>query len=109
MVRRTGPAPEPVGVSAFTSVTFSLVDPVDVIRYAVVGCAGIGPTHAEAVETVQDAELVACADVDADAATEFADEYDCAAYTDTAEMVAAADVDALSVCTPSGTHADVTV
>jgi len=82
---------------------------MDVIRYAVVGCAGIGPTHAEAVERVQDAELVACADLDADAAAEFADEYDCRAYTDTAEMVADTDVDALSVCTPSGTHADVTV
>ena len=79
------------------------------IRYAVIGCAGIGPTHAEAVERVEDAELVACADLDADAADEFADEYDCVAYTDTAEMVADADVDAVSVCTPSGTHADVTV
>jgi UDP-N-acetyl-2-amino-2-deoxyglucuronate dehydrogenase len=82
---------------------------VNVTRYAVVGCAGIGPTHAEAVETVADAELVACADLDADAAAEFADTYDCRAYTDTTEMVEDADVDALSVCTPSGTHAEVTV
>ena len=79
------------------------------IRYAVVGCAGIGPTHAEAVETVQDAELVACADIDGDAAAEFADEYDCGAYTDVTEMVEEAQIDALSACTPSGTHADVTV
>jgi len=75
----------------------------------VVGCAGIGPTHAEAVRSVEGAELVACADLDADAASEFADEYDCAAYTDVGEMVADAGVDAVSVCTPSGTHADVTV
>jgi predicted dehydrogenase len=80
-----------------------------VLRYAIVGCAGIGPTHADAVERVEDAELVACADLDLDAAGEFAEEYDCVAYTDTAEMVADADVDAVSVCTPSGTHADVTV
>ncbi|MEF8851571.1 MAG: Gfo/Idh/MocA family oxidoreductase [Haloarculaceae archaeon] len=79
------------------------------IRYAVIGCAGIGPTHAAAVERVDGAELVACADLDPAAADAFADEYDCAAYTDTAEMVADADVDAVSVCTPSGTHADVTI
>jgi predicted dehydrogenase len=79
------------------------------LRYGVIGCAGIGLTHGDAVGEVDGAELVACADVDPDAASEFADEYDCVAYTDTAEMVADADVDAVSVCTPSGTHADVTV
>ena len=79
------------------------------LRYAIVGCAGIGPTHADAVQAVEDAQLVACADLDPEAADEFAEEYDCAAYTDTAEMVEDADVDAVSVCTPSGTHADVTV
>jgi len=79
------------------------------IRYGVVGCAGIGTDHGDAVVDAEGAELVACADLDADAASDFADEYDCAAYTDTAEMVADADVDAVSVCTPSGTHADLTV
>lgn len=79
------------------------------VRYAVVGCSGIGTTHAEAVQTAEHAELVAGADLDAEAAQAFADEYDCAAYTDTTEMIEEAAVDAVSVCTPSGTHADVTV
>jgi predicted dehydrogenase len=79
------------------------------IRYGIVGCAGIGPIHAEAVAAASGAELVACADLDADAADSFAADHDCAAYTDTGEMIVDADVDAVSVCTPSGTHADVTV
>ena len=79
------------------------------LRHGVIGCAGIGLTHADAVQTVDGVKLVACSDVDEQAAEEFADAYDCGAYTDVGEMVADADVDAVSVCTPSGTHADVTV
>jgi predicted dehydrogenase len=79
------------------------------IRYGIVGAAGIGWTHATAVERATDAELVACADVDPGAAAAFADEHGIAEYTDVGEMVTDADVDAVSVCTPSGTHADVTV
>jgi predicted dehydrogenase len=82
---------------------------MDTIRHGVIGCAGIGPTHAAAVDAADGVELVACADIDAAAAEEFADEHGCPAYTDVAEMIDDADVDAVSVCTPSGTHADVTV
>lgn len=81
----------------------------DSLRYGIVGCAGIGNTHAEAVAAVDGADLVACADLDADAAEAFADDHDVAhTFEDPATMVAEADVDAASVCTPSGTHADVT-
>ena len=78
------------------------------LRYGVVGCAGIGNTHAEAVAAVDGADLVACADLDADAAAAFADDHDVArTFEDPAAMVAEADIDAASVCTPSGTHAGV--
>ncbi|MFB6140907.1 MAG: Gfo/Idh/MocA family protein [Halosimplex sp.] len=81
----------------------------DRLRYGIVGCAGIGNTHAEAVAATEGAELVACADLDADAAATFADDHGVpATFEDPATMVAEAGVDAVSVCTPSGTHADVT-
>lgn len=80
------------------------------VRCGIVGCAGVGNTHAEAVAAADGAELLACADVDSEAAATFADEHDVPSrYEDVAEMVADADLDAVSVCTPSGTHADVTV
>jgi len=80
------------------------------VRYGIVGCAGIGKTHASAVAEVDDATLVACADLDADAAREFADAHAVEAwYTDVAEMIEDSDLDAVSICTPSGTHANVTV
>jgi len=83
---------------------------METVRYGIVGCAGIGNTHAEAVEEAESATLVACVDLDPDAAREFADEHAVEAwYDDVAEMIEESDVDAVSVCTPSGTHADVTV
>ena len=79
------------------------------LRYGIVGCAGIGNTHAEAVAAADGVELVACADLDADAAATFADDHGVAhTFAEPAAMVADADIDAASVCTPSGTHADVT-
>jgi predicted dehydrogenase len=79
------------------------------VRYGVIGCVGIGGTHAEAVAEADGATLVACADVVPENAEEFAADHDCAAYTDHVEMIEDADVDAVSVCTPSGTHADIAV
>jgi len=80
------------------------------IRYGIVGCGGIGETHAEAVEAAEGATLVACANRSIEGAREFAEDYDLeAAYDDVTEMVEDSDVDAVSVCTPSGTHADVTI
>lgn len=78
------------------------------LRYGVIGCAGFGPTHADALGVTDGADLVACADVDESAAEEFAAGYGCTAFTDVTELVTEADVDAVSVCAPSGTHADAT-
>ncbi|WP_207592365.1 Gfo/Idh/MocA family protein [Halomontanus rarus] len=79
----------------------------ETLRYGVIGCAGMGTTHAAAVEGTADATLVACADVDEEIAREFATARDVAWYRDPVEMVVDADLDAVSVCTPNGTHADI--
>ncbi|WP_207592480.1 Gfo/Idh/MocA family protein [Halomontanus rarus] len=81
----------------------------DSIRYGIVGVAGIGDTHADAVERADGAELVACADLDEEASTAFAAARDCRWHSDAAEMIREADVDAVSICTPSGTHANVAI
>ena len=82
----------------------------DVAKYGIIGCAGIGNTHAEAVKETERAELVACMDLDPDAASEFAEAHDVSEiYEDITAMIEQSDVDAVSVCTPSGTHSDVIV
>lgn len=82
----------------------------DSLRYGVVGCAGIGTTHAASVRNADGAELVACADLDTEAAASFAAEYGVDdTYAETETMVTDAELDVVSVCTPSGTHRDVVV
>ncbi|CCQ34857.1 Dehydrogenase protein [Halorhabdus tiamatea SARL4B] len=83
---------------------------MDDIRYGIVGCGAIGEIHAEAVESADGATLVACTSRSLDGAREFADAYDLdGAYDDVGEMIEGSDLDAVSVCTPSGTHAEVVI
>ncbi|EYR64937.1 oxidoreductase [Actinotalea ferrariae CF5-4] len=79
------------------------------MRVALVGCGTIAPTHARALAALpDDVELVACSDVVPERADAFA-----AAFGTTArpyaDVLADPDVDAVSVCTPSGRHAEVGV
>jgi UDP-N-acetyl-2-amino-2-deoxyglucuronate dehydrogenase len=91
-------------------VTYEMWFVTELIRYGIVGCAGIGNTHATSVQAADGVEIVACADVNAETAATFANDHGVAAtYTDIAEMIDDAELDAISVCTPSGTHADVVV
>jgi predicted dehydrogenase len=81
----------------------------ETLQYGIVGCGGIGASHAEAVEAADGATLRAICDLDETAAAEFADEHGIdEQYTSAAAMIEAG-VDAVSICTPSGTHADLTV
>ncbi len=79
------------------------------LALGIVGCSDMGTTHAAAIETIDGAELVAGADLDQTVAADFADTYECEAYTDHESMLAAVDLDAVTVCTPNGTHAEVVV
>lgn len=79
------------------------------IRYGIVGCAGMGQAHADSLEHVEGAELVACADISEDIAQSFGSTYECEPYTDHAKMFDEASIDAVSICTPNGSHADIVV
>ena len=77
------------------------------LRFGIVGCGGIGPTHAGALGQIADAELVAVADVVAERAGALANKHGVArVYGDHAALLADPDVDAVCICTPSGMHAD---
>ena len=79
------------------------------IRYGIIGCNGVATEHANGVETTTGTDLVACADLDAVIADEFGSEHDCRWYTDHIEMIDDAALDAVSICTPSGTHAEIAI
>jgi len=75
-------------------------------RSAIIGTGAIAHAHAEALTKLSDrVELVAVADVDADRARGFADQYGVEkTYADAAELLASEKLDLVHVCTPPGSH-----
>lgn len=79
----------------------------DKLGYAIIGCGVIGPYHAEAFQKTTGAELVACCDIVEDRAKAMAERFGIPrTYTDYQEMLKRDDIDIVSICTPSGMHAD---
>src|SRR5690348_15758268 len=80
------------------------------MRFGIIGCGTIGPTHAGAIRQIQGAELTAVADVVPERARETAQRFDVGrVYPDHTALIADPNVDVVTVCTPSGTHADIAV
>jgi UDP-N-acetyl-2-amino-2-deoxyglucuronate dehydrogenase len=77
------------------------------VRFALVGAGVISRVHARALaELPDDAELVAVVDLDPARAQELAAQYGAQASTDLDAVLRRDDVDAVTICTPSGLHAD---
>jgi UDP-N-acetyl-2-amino-2-deoxyglucuronate dehydrogenase len=75
--------------------------------FGIVGTGVIAAVHAEAIATLPGAALVAVTDVAPGAAAAFAAARGCAAEPDLDALLARPDVDVVSVCVPSGLHAEV--
>jgi UDP-N-acetyl-2-amino-2-deoxyglucuronate dehydrogenase len=75
--------------------------------FGIVGTGTIGVFHADAIANVPNARLVAATDVSADRAESFAAAHGCAAEPSLDALLSRSDVDMVSVCVPSGRHADV--
>lgn len=79
------------------------------LRFALVGCGVIAPTHVRALlELAGRADLVVCSDVVPERAEVLAAEFGLAAAP-YADVLADPTIDAVTVCTPSGSHAEVGV
>lgn len=75
--------------------------------WGIVGCGVIGPVHARAVAALPNAHLVAVTDVSQGRARALADSHGAAWDADLGALLARPDVDVVSVCVPSGLHAEV--
>jgi UDP-N-acetyl-2-amino-2-deoxyglucuronate dehydrogenase len=78
---------------------------LDKVRFGILGCGVIGPHHARAIASLEDAELVAVADIVPELADKLAGEYGCSSHPGLGQMLSEAELDAVCVCTPSGMHA----
>jgi predicted dehydrogenase len=72
--------------------------------FGIVGCGVIGPTHAEAITSLADAQLVAVADPLPGRAQKLADKFHVTPYTDVQAMLDNEQLDVVTICTPSGEH-----
>ena len=78
------------------------------VGYGIIGCGVIAPWHARAIPNIPDAELVAVCDILPEKAEKIKDEFGAQhVYTDYHEMLARDDIRIVSICTPSGMHADI--
>ncbi len=81
----------------------------ETFRVGIVGAGVIGQVHAGALEGVDNATLVAVADVREDAGRELANKYDAAWYASFTELLAQPDIDVVILGTPSGLHPEQTI
>ncbi|MGE5611980.1 MAG: Gfo/Idh/MocA family protein [Bacillota bacterium] len=77
------------------------------LRFGIVGCGSVGPTHAGALLRIEDAELVAVADIIPERAKALADKIGLKkVYNSDKELIADPEIDCVCFATPSGMHAD---
>lgn len=81
----------------------------DQFSVGIVGAGIIGQVHAMALEGVDNATLVAVADVREDAGRALADKYGATWYAGMTELLARPDIDVVILGTPSGLHPDQTI
>jgi predicted dehydrogenase len=83
------------------------VGPARAHGIGIVGAGVIAATHAAAIAAVPGARLVAVTDVVPERAIAFAGSHGCAAEPSLDALLARDDIDVVSVCVPSGLHAEV--
>lgn len=80
---------------------------MDKVRFAIIGCGVIGPTHADAIRNIEIAELKAVCDIVPEKAKAMGEKYGVDWYTDYKDVLARKDIDVVNICVPSGLHADI--
>jgi UDP-N-acetyl-2-amino-2-deoxyglucuronate dehydrogenase len=75
--------------------------------FAIVGCGVIAPSHARAIQGLPNARLVAAVDVIEDRARLLTAKFGGEPSNELERVLARPDVDVVSVCVPSGLHAEV--
>lgn len=74
------------------------------LKTAVIGCGRISVMHLDALESIEEAEIVACCDVKKDRAEAAAKKYGAKAYDSYEEMLAKEQLDCVHICLPHYLH-----
>lgn len=80
------------------------------IKFAVVGCGNIGKRHIAVIDADEKAELVAICDINKETAETLSALYNnVPVYTNYSDLLHSTDADIISICTPHGLHAPMTI
>ncbi|HEX9998585.1 MAG TPA: Gfo/Idh/MocA family oxidoreductase [Abditibacterium sp.] len=74
------------------------------VRFGVIGVGGMGGGHARSIGTLEEAQLVAVADISAETAQKVADETGAKAFTDANDLIDNGNVEAILIATPHFFH-----
>jgi UDP-N-acetyl-2-amino-2-deoxyglucuronate dehydrogenase len=75
-----------------------------VIGFAIVGTGAIAGIHAQAIAAIKNARLLGAYSLTKTKVTEFAAQYNCAAFDSLDELLRTEGLDIVCICTPSGAH-----
>ncbi|MDX2162646.1 MAG: Gfo/Idh/MocA family oxidoreductase [bacterium] len=82
----------------------------DTLNFAVIGCGRIAPRHAQALQSLEASHrvrLAAACDVIESRARHFAESFQCEGLSSFEQVLARDDIHVVSVCVPSGLHAQI--
>lgn len=82
-------------------------DHAEPIGFGVIGCGRVAPRHAQSVQELPAARLVAVADVVKSRAERFGREYSAQFFTDYRYLLDCKEINVVNICTPSGLHAKI--
>ena len=77
-----------------------------IVRFGILGCGMIARFHADAIDSLENAQLLGAASANPDSAKAFAEARGIQAYESYEAMLADPKIDAVCICTPSGFHAE---
>lgn len=75
-------------------------------RFGIIGAGVISEYHARAIEVHPDGKIIAVSDRDRTRADKFATAHHCEVIDDWHDLLKRVDIDAVSVCSPTGLHAE---
>jgi UDP-N-acetylglucosamine 3-dehydrogenase len=77
------------------------------VNVAVIGCGSWGKNQVRVFNDLQEASLVAIADLNENAARNLGEKYSVEWYTDIEKVIDRPDIEAITICTPTVTHAEI--
>lgn len=82
----------------------------NIYKFGIIGCGNVSGKHIEAIDNIENAELIAVADIFEEKAKKLVEKYrnsEIKIYTDYREMLKNESIDIVDICTPPVSHAEI--